>query len=157
MDFYTFRFSLVSDSSEYHNGPQIMAALGLTRQGRPAIHALEAGGLLCLLAPGVPAHEALHVFDLNVQVQALGASLLGLPEGAVGLRVLPLNGSQGQSHVGFPHPVTEQVSLSMSMLSDQFLIFDSDSEILNLILKLQFSLSHVTGLSYVKWTRIKKM
>ena len=119
-----------------------MAALRLTYQGRPAIHALEAGGLLCL----------------NVQVQALGASPLGLHEGAVGLRVLPLNGSQGQSHVGFPHPVTEQVSLSMSMLSDQFLIFDSDSEILNLILKLQFSLSHVvTGLSYVKWTRIKKM
>ena len=86
MDFYTFRLSLVSDRSEYHNGPQIMAALGFTCQGQPAIHALEAGGLLCLLAPGVPAHEALHVFDLDVQVQALGAPLLGLPEGAVGLR-----------------------------------------------------------------------
>ena len=104
MDFYTFRLSLVSDSSEYHNGPQIMAALGLTRQGRPAIHALEAGGLLCLLAPGVPAHEALHVFDLNVQVQALGASLLGLHVGAVSLRVLPLNGGQGQSHGRLPPP-----------------------------------------------------
>ena len=158
MDFYTFRLSLVSDSSEYHNGPQIMAALGLTCQGRPAIHALEAGGLLCLLAPGVPAHEALHVFDLDVQVQALGAPLLSLPEGAVGLRVLPLTAARGKVMVGFPQPVMEQVSLSMSMLSDQFLIFDSDSEILNLILKLQFSLSHVvTGLSYVQWTRIKKM
>ena len=154
MDFYTFRLSLVSDRSEYHNGPQIMAALGFTCQGRPVIHALEAGGLLCLLAPGVP---ALHVFDLDVQVQALGAPLLSLPEGAVGLRVLPLTAARGKVMVGFPHPVMEQVSLSMSMLSDQFLIFDSDSEILNLILKLQFSLSHVTGLSYVKWTKIKKM
>jgi len=48
-----------------------MAALRLTYQGRPAIHALEAGGLLSLLAPGVPAHKALHVLDLNIQ--ALGA------------------------------------------------------------------------------------
>ena len=87
-----------------------MAALGLTCQGRPAIHALEVGGLLCLLAPGVPAHKSLHVLDLNVK--ALGATLrvhdleLGLPEDAVSLRVLPVGGGPGQGggHGGLPPP-----------------------------------------------------
>ena len=101
-----------TDGAEYHNAPQIMATLRLACQGRPAVHALEAGGLLCLLAPGVP---ALHVFDLDVQVQALGAPLLSLPEGAVGLCVLPLTAARGKVMVGFPQPVMEQVSLSMSM------------------------------------------
>ena len=79
-----------------------MAALRLTYQGRPAIHALEAGGLLSLLAPGVPAHKALHVLDLNIQ--ALGAPLLGLPEAVVSPRVLLLGGGQRQSHGRLPPP-----------------------------------------------------